>query len=271
MTVEQAVTFMTVDNYNAQKAVYNRTIQATVAAAMDGVSPDRVTNIVVGTASASTAQRQLRGATHLAAIPPCFLSYTVRVFDPTVTFDSLRAQLTESAASGKMASDLQYFAALYNATNISNGTFAEPSVTDISSDDFSSDRMTGGAIACIVIGVCMFLALIVVAVMFFCGCHNKQDRSAVYVVSMDEFDLYNGLETVPVQTTITQSDFDENNRVGVVPVQDNPAKEAAAADQYKGMETAPEANSPTVFMFDQYNEQKTVPVGGNPSSEVSEV
>lgn len=262
---------MTVDNYNAQKAVYNRTIQATVAAAMDGVSPDRVTDIVVGTTSTSTVGRQLRGAVHLAANPPCFLSYTVRVFDPTVTFDSLRAQLTESAASGKMATDLQYFASLYNATNISNGTFAEPSVTDIGGGDFSSDKLTGGAIACIVIGVCMFLALIAVAVMFFCGCHSKQDRSAVYVVTMDDVDVYSGQDTVPVQ----ENPSIESNHPSTVPAQQNdvesaPAQNSGSAEplQYRGMEEAPAENNQTVFMFDQYNDNEMVPVQNNPSNEV---
>jgi len=167
---------MTEENYNAQKIEYNRTIQATVAASMDGVTPDRVTDIVVGAASTSSRSTGVRGgrdsggggvSSHAGpAVDQCSLKYTVRVTDPMLTFDALRDQLFSAAATGKMDSDLHHYAAMHGAANLNNGTFAEPHVSNAAVMRGASGQLTGAQIAGLVIGVVLCVALLATLVMF---------------------------------------------------------------------------------------------------------
>lgn len=156
-------------NYNAQKVEYNRTIQATVAASMDGVTPDRVTDIVVGAASASTRSNGVRGSANLRqinAVDQCSLKYSVRVNDPVLTFEALRDQLSSAAAAGQMDTDLRHYASVFGAANLNNGTFAAPQVTNAAVMRPNSEKLTGAEIAGLVIGVVLFVALLATLVMF---------------------------------------------------------------------------------------------------------
>jgi len=175
LTVEQTVFALSIENYNAQKTAYNRTIQATVAAAMDGVTPDRVTDINV---RSTIAARSVRGRALAEAADQCTLQYTIKVYDPALTFETLRAQLTESAASGKMDEDMHHYADLYGAGDLRNVTFAEPTVTPQNSGTTNSNALTSGAIAAVVVGIVMLVALIVVAVWFGCSVKDSQVGSS---------------------------------------------------------------------------------------------
>lgn len=142
---------MTVDTYMTQKAQYNRTIQHTVAAAMDGVTPDRVTDILVSSSSSTRAGKE-GGASQEpephaggAGGSACSLRYTVRVFDPLLSLQALRTQLAAVAASGKMADDLQHFAGQFGASSIQNGTFSAPQVTNAAAGGGEDEgALTGG-------------------------------------------------------------------------------------------------------------------------------
>lgn len=156
----QVVYFMSLSEYEAQQVQYNLTIQATVASSMDGVTPDAVTNIIVGNVALRTASTHTRGAVPLVgANSACSLAYTVTVRDPVLKYEELRAQLIESASSGGMDVALRYYASVYGATQLNNGTFSAPAVTNMNEHNASS-KLTGVQIACLVIGIVLALALI---------------------------------------------------------------------------------------------------------------
>lgn len=166
----QIVYFMTYDNYNAQKAEYNRTIQYTVAASKDGVTPDRVTDIDVQLAHVSARQQQgqghVRGHAGTSANDVCALRYTVKVYDPLVPYDTLRAQIIDAASTGRMDVSLHHYAAMFNASNLNNGTFSLPQVASGDPVRASSSQLTGAEIAGLVIGIIMFVAMVATLVLF---------------------------------------------------------------------------------------------------------
>jgi len=168
----QTVYFMSEENYNAQKVEYNRTIQATVAASMGGVTSDRVTDIVVGAATSISPRRTgVRGGGGVAShagptVDQCSLKYTVRVTDPVLTFDVLRDQLASAAATGQMDNDLRHYATVYGAANLNNGTFAEPQVSNAAVMRGASSQLTGAQIAGLVVGIVLCIALLITLVVF---------------------------------------------------------------------------------------------------------
>ena len=158
---------MTYDNYVAQQVQYNLTIQNTVAASMDGVTPDRVTNIVVGQVPAARAASRLQSAASAAVTDQQVnLKYTVKVYDPVLTVEGLRNQLVRNAASGAMDADLHHYAMTMGVTNLVNGTFSAPLVTSPAVARVASSQLTGAMIAGLVIGVILFLGLLIVLVLF---------------------------------------------------------------------------------------------------------
>jgi hypothetical protein len=160
LAVEQVVYFMSFSEYKAQQVQYNLTIQATVASSLDGVTPDAVTDIVVGNAALRTASAHTRGAVSLAGTnSACLLAYKVTVHDPVLKYDDLRAQLIQSANSGGMDVALHHYASVYGATQLSNCTFSVPMVANVYEHTVSS-KLTGVQIAGLVIGVVLAVALI---------------------------------------------------------------------------------------------------------------
>ena len=157
---------MTKEDYDAQKAVYNRTIQYTVAAAMEGVIPERVTDITVE--QGLDGNRDSETAIFGSALPvnSVQLKYKVTVHDPVLTVEKLRELLVQSANAGKMDTDLRYFAVQFGAANLNNGTFAEPQVTSAAVQRGSSSRLTGVQIALLVISVFVCLAVLAVFLWF---------------------------------------------------------------------------------------------------------
>jgi hypothetical protein len=168
---------MTLDNYNAQKAAYNLTIQHTVADAMDGVTPERVTNILVTPTATGSAHRGLFSiSTAAASVEAVFLAYTVEVHDPTLSFDELKAQLIEAASSGAMDEDLHNYAAVYGAENLANGTFSAPTVQQVRAQRSSSSKLTGAQITGLVIGIVLCLVLLATAVAFCLAARKRNDE-----------------------------------------------------------------------------------------------
>jgi hypothetical protein len=153
---------MAAEDYFAQQVAYNLTIQHTVAASMDGVTPDQVTDIIVTATEAIEAQRRPRRLT-AADVDACFLSYTVSVHDPLLSFEELREQVIEAATSGAMDESLRMYAAEFGAENLANGTFSAPRVRNAADTDDESnlptDAATTAMVICIIVGVCLIVAL----------------------------------------------------------------------------------------------------------------
>ena len=154
---------MTMEAYESQKAQCNLTIQHTVAASMDGVVPERVTEIVVEETEAAR-MGNLRAFATVA--PPVSLQYKVTVFDPTLSAAVLTAQLKAKVQSGDMDNAFRAFAVMFNATKMQNGTFTEPKVTILSEtiDDGDSDPTNVGLIVGVTVAGFVFLCLLVLLV-----------------------------------------------------------------------------------------------------------
>ena len=161
----QTVYLVSFEHYSAQMAEYNQVIQATVAAAMDGLTPDRVTNITVTARSSATTDQ-------------CLLQYTVKVHDQALTYEVLHAQLLESVLLGKMDSDLHIYAAQFGVRNLNTGSFIAPVVlVHGAPTDHTTHMLTAGSIFGIVVGSLIF-AVMMCAVMVMCG-RGRRSQSRV--------------------------------------------------------------------------------------------
>lgn len=132
---------------------------------MDGVTPERVTDIVVeeeeeegGRAAAGNMRRAGVLAQGVS------LKYRVTVYDPLLSAAMLTAQLKERVRSGDMDVAFRTFALRFNATSMVNGTFGQPLVTSLSGETSFNDPPTDSELAGLVIGSVVFVTLLSVGV-----------------------------------------------------------------------------------------------------------
>jgi len=165
---------MSVAEYNAQKAENNRTIQHAVSSSMDGVNPDGVTDIVVTVSAAAGARASgLRGGDAgrggvgaLAVGDSCFVRYTLRVHDPTLSFEVLRAQLEGASNDGTLDGQIRHYAAIFGANILTNATTTALEMVDVPDESNGSKSLSTGAIVGICLGAVMFAAMAVVFIMW---------------------------------------------------------------------------------------------------------
>ncbi len=153
--------FVSKADYDAQKVQCNLTIQHTVAASMDGVVPERVTEIEVEETEAAKVGNMRALATSVA--PPVSLKYKVTVYDPVLSAEVLTAQLKAKVLSGDMDHAFRAFAVMFNATKMQNGTFTEPKIDVLNRRRFD-DPANSGEIAGFVLGGFLFVVLLTVGV-----------------------------------------------------------------------------------------------------------
>eukprot|EP00598_Pedospumella_elongata_P001699 CAMPEP_0184967482 /NCGR_PEP_ID=MMETSP1098-20130426/850_1 /TAXON_ID=89044 /ORGANISM="Spumella elongata, Strain CCAP 955/1" /LENGTH=153 /DNA_ID=CAMNT_0027488949 /DNA_START=26 /DNA_END=487 /DNA_ORIENTATION=+ len=146
------------DAYTAQKVQCNLTIQHTVAASLEGVLPERVTEIEVED-TAATRSGNMRTLATTVIPPPVSLKYKVRVFDPVLSAEVLTAQLISKVQSGEVDVAFRTFAVMFNATRLENCTFAAPRVT-VLNDAQHKDNITSDELAGVVVGGFVFLVLL---------------------------------------------------------------------------------------------------------------
>jgi len=149
---------MTLEAYVSQKVECNLTIQHTVAASLEGVLPERVTDIVV---EEEGIQRRgnMRALTTSVIPPPVSLKYKVTVFDPVLSAEVLIKQLVTKVKSGDMDHAFRAFAVMFNATRLENGTFTEPRIT-VLNKAYHGDPANSGEIAGFVLGGFLFVVLL---------------------------------------------------------------------------------------------------------------
>jgi hypothetical protein len=168
---------MAAGDYYEEQAAYNLTIQHAVAASIDGVSPDQVTDITVSNSAAAVVQRNQRSVPLLAG--SCFLSYTLNVYDPLLTFDTMKAQLIEATSSGKMDENLHMYAAEFGVEELLNCNFGVPEVLTTAAGDSASSSLTDAETTivtiCIVLGVALLVALVQYARRKFGGRNSGDD------------------------------------------------------------------------------------------------
>ena len=136
-----------------------------MADAVDGATPERVTDIVVEEEEEDGGRTSVRtGVRRSATARPVLLKYKVTVTDPLYTAAQLRAELVQAAQEGKMDVNLRFYAAQFGAAGLNNATLAVPQVTNAAEQRDSSEQLTGVEIALLVIGVVMAMCLVVFGV-----------------------------------------------------------------------------------------------------------
>ena len=175
----QDVYFVSKADYDSQKVQCNLTIQHTVAASMDGVVPERVTEIEVEETEAVKIGNMRALATTVA--PPVSLKYKVTVYDPVLSAEVLTAQLKAKVLSGDMDNAFRAFAVMFNATKMQNGTFSAPQITFLGQDDGSDEsNLDIGLIVGVTVGGFLFLCLVILAL---CACHKRRKNNTTVLVT----------------------------------------------------------------------------------------
>lgn len=171
---------MTTADFDAQKAACNSTIQHTIADIVDGVTPERVTDIVIEEEEEEGGRiahhQGVPTAANVAPVTSVRLKYKITVNDPFLTMIALRAQLVQAALDGTMDARLRVNAAQFGATSLNNGTFAVPQVTNAAVQRDSSEKLTGVMIALLVIGVILALVVFVVTYLY---AHREKPARAI--------------------------------------------------------------------------------------------
>lgn len=171
--------------YELQKAAMNLTIQHAVASCVDGVPPEQVTTIsmVAATYTASSVVapiHNLRGsAMSQSALPSpaaatevstaaaswdtnefSLLTYQVTSNDHHATAESLMAQLTDAATTGRLEEALRRYALIYQVQPLANATLGAPILVDATADYPSASQLSAAHLAGIAAGSALGLFVI---------------------------------------------------------------------------------------------------------------
>lgn len=138
---------------------------------MTGITPDRVTNIVVVEEVEEEEEGRVGASFYATAANSIRLKYKVTVFDPLVTVQSMRAQMVQAVQEGRMNAALRTYAAQFGATGLNNATFGEPQITSAAVQRGSTSQLTGVQIALLVIGVVMS---VVIGAAVWIGVHQQR-------------------------------------------------------------------------------------------------
>ena len=141
-----------VASYNAQKAAYNVTFQQTIAATLEGITPEGVTDIEVTDKAATGRVWSNAGE----VVPQCSLKYKLTMFDAQAEFDVFQAQLVEAVNTGMMDDHFRHYAGLHG---IDNSSYFGEAQASLSGDRASSSALTGVMLAGIVIGVLLAISI----------------------------------------------------------------------------------------------------------------
>jgi len=158
--------------YNAQKAAFNVTFQQTIAASLEGITPEGITDIEVRD-KAATGGRIWSNVGEV--VPQCFLQYKLTMFDAQVEFAVFSAQLVEAVSAGTMDDYFRHYAGMNGIDNSSY--FGEPQAS-LDGERASSGALTGVMIAGIVIGVLLAISMVGFIVAFFLM-QEKANRAVV--------------------------------------------------------------------------------------------
>jgi len=181
----QIINGISYSTYSTNVALYSSTLISAIAASMEGVATTAVTNFVAtastdephavhftdtlsatlasaSSASGATNLRRLQGSNAITT------TYTVTT-ESVYTASQLASQLENAITSGLFDEDLHTTATNNGATALTTATSGELLVTYPQSSGGSSDKLSDGAIAGIVIGCVAGVAIIIALAYYFCG------------------------------------------------------------------------------------------------------
>lgn len=164
----------------AQAAQCNATVQHTVAEVVDGVVPERVTEIIVEEEEEEEGRIGNLRALTTTGTSRVLLKYKMTVYDPLLTFDMLSTQLKAKVVSKEMDGHFQVFARHFNMAGLGNSTFAEPRVTHLnpsSTEKDSNSDDTG-----LIVGVTVGGAVILLLFIFLCFFGWRRKNAAAVAI-----------------------------------------------------------------------------------------
>jgi len=171
LDVTQTVHNLDVVTYNAQKVAFNVTFQQTIAATLEGITPEGITDIKV-TDKAENGRVWYNAG---EVVSQCSLKYKLTMFDAQVEFDVFQAQLVEAVSTGMMDAHFRHYAGMHG---IDNSSYFGEAQASLSGDRASSSALTGVMIVGIVIGVLLAISIVGFIVAFFLV-QEKAKRPAV--------------------------------------------------------------------------------------------
>lgn len=148
-----------VATYNAQKAAFNVTFQETIAATLDNVVPEYVSNIQEEGIFGGRVWANADGDA-----PQCSMTYRLSVFDSQVDFSVLRAQLVEATSTGAMDANFRHYAGLHG---IDNSSYFGEAKANLHGGRSSSRGLTGPGIVLTVVGVVLAVVFVGALVAFY--------------------------------------------------------------------------------------------------------
>lgn len=160
---EQVLNNVSPEQYQANKVGFNITFQAALSASMAGTKPSDIQEISV---TATNGGAIIVSNRHLAT-SLSLLKYTVRTHLDGATYQSLSTQLMNATTSGMLDNHLHYYAAVYNVSELANGTVFATVTNNLLVPRDASDKLTGAQIAGLVIGIILCLGLLATCVFFF--------------------------------------------------------------------------------------------------------
>jgi len=164
--------------YNAQKAAFNVTFQQTIAATLEGITPEGITDIEVRDKAATGRIWSNAGE----EVPQCSLQYKLTMFDAQVEFAVFRAQLVQAVSEGTMDAHFRYYAGMHG---IDNSSYFGDTRAALFGDRSSSSGLTGTGIAVTAIGV-VFAIVLVGAVAAFFLMKQESGQAAHAAVESDQ-------------------------------------------------------------------------------------
>lgn len=164
---------MSPEQYQANKVGFNITFQAALSASMAGTKPTDIQDISV---TATNGGAIIVSGRHLAT-SLSLLKYTVKTHLDGATYESLSSQLLNATTSGMLDNHLHYYAAVFNVSELANGTVFATVTSNLLVPRDASDQLTGAQIAGLVIGIILCLGLLATTVFFFLANQKKTDAA----------------------------------------------------------------------------------------------
>jgi len=170
----QPMTGVSVSDYRASRALYDTTLQQSIAASMTGVGPEDVLNLDL----VSTTRRSMRRLGTSTSPSTGTLTYKVQVHDASLSYTTLSAELQQSVTDGTFNTLLNSYATTNGATGLEIATSS--SVTTENLDDGSgssglsaSDKAQIGFIS----AACFVFAILVAGLAWFAYLRLGKARS----------------------------------------------------------------------------------------------
>lgn len=172
----QTIVGFSLDAFNADVELYTLTIKQSVAATMQDVPVESITDLVVTAAAARLVPATVLSVQRAMTTDSVDITYTVTVTS-ALTVEALMEQLTSAVEDGTFTDLLQAQALTNGATALTTAT-SDSVTTTAASDDDDAPVLDTGAVVGIAIGGFVFLVLVAVGIYFLCSGSKRSSVAA---------------------------------------------------------------------------------------------